>query len=226
MTDPFNMKKVVIFPVFILALFSAVLVQGQTAGSDAPTFESFLNQFPKAQLPFAFEAGKLQEQLATPATTRAKRLAWEYYQFLPELERSAQYSNMPVYPEPVAAFETKEYYAVLYNIARGAGKNTKTYSITVFSHDGQYIGTNFVAGFTPQVISAGQINEDLNAVVTEYLVKWTNDFATNGREGNSIQKLTKIRTKKLDLTLPGNPDQLEWSVAPAQGDNVYIADSK
>jgi hypothetical protein len=215
------MKKALLIPALFFALFlSALNLNAQAAGTEGPSFQDFLSQFPKAELPYSFSSESLKGQLEKPATARAKRLAWDFYQFLPELERSAQYSNMPVYPEPVAAFETNEYYAVLYNIARGASKNTKTYSITVFDKQGNYIGTNFVAGFNPRTITTTEISAGLIANVTEYTVNWKNDYRQNGLEGNAVESLTRNATQEVNLTTPGNPDMVEWTTTEEKLDNV------
>jgi hypothetical protein len=214
------MKKMILIPTILLALlFSAFQTTAQTTeAEEGPTFQEFIQQFPAAQLPYTFASADLQAQLENQAAKapRAKRLAWDFYEFLPELERSAQYSNMPVHPEPVASFQTEEYIAVLYNIARGASKNVKTYSITVFDLEGNYIGTNFVAGLNAKTITAATIDASLRASVTEYQVNWANNFAENGFEDNQIVCLTERMTLTLDLTLPGNPDQIELSVAPVK----------
>lgn len=215
------MKKASIIPALFFALFfSAINLNAQAAGSETPSFQDFLSQFPKAELPFSLTAETLQAKLEKPAAARAKRLAWDFYQFLPELERSAQYSNMPVYPEPVAAFETNEYFAVLYNIARGASKNTKSYSITVFDKEGNYIGTNFVAGLTPRTITAAEINAGLIATVTEYSVNWTNDYRQNGIEGNSVASLIRTANQEINLTIAGNPDMVEWTTTEPKTETV------
>lgn len=216
----------ILIPALLLAIFSAFNLNAQSASnttSNAPAFQDFLSQFPKATLPYTFSTDEMKAQVEKPAATRAKRLAWEFYQFLPELERSAQYSNMPVYPEPVASFETDQYFAVLYNIARGIGKGVKTYSITVYDKQGNYIGTNFVAGYNSKSITAATIDASLQAKVTEFEVNWEMNYLENGAEGNRIIDLKTKGSQTLDLTAPGNPDQLEWSAAPMQKDNSAMA---
>ena len=180
------MKNLVVLPVlFLLGLFS---LNAQT-----PSFEDFKAQFEQASLPFSLNATDLQAQVENRAA-HAKRLSWEFYQFLPELERSAQYSNMPVFPEPVAVFETENNYAFLYNIARGLGKSSKSYAITVFDRYGNYIATNFVAGIDKNTVTTVSIDETLLASVKQ------------------LDRVSMLKgTQVLDLTAPGNPDQLEWS---------------
>jgi hypothetical protein len=202
------MKNLKLIPALLLALASIVNLNAQEA---TVTFQDFLAQFPKASLPYTFNAQDLQGQLETRPATKAARLGWEYYQFLPELERSAAYSNMPVCPEPVASFETSEYTAVLYNIARGFNRGTKTYSISVFTKQGEYVGTHFVAGVNPETMTVATINETLNATVVEYKVNWENDYRSNGHIGNKVTGLTMVETATLELTMAGNPDQIEWT---------------
>lgn len=206
------MKNIIVIPALILA-FAALFTTGASAQeNETPSFTEFIAQFPQAALPYTFGTEELKGQLTVNTTAKAKRLGWQYYQFLPELERSAEYSNMPVYPEPVAAFETKEYVAVLYNIARGTGKGAKTYTLSLFDHTGNHIATNFVAGADAKTLTATTLTADLKAEVAEYKVIWTLDLLENGREGNSVKNLEAKADQVIDLTIPGNPDQIDWSV--------------
>ena len=202
------MKNSKLIPALLLALASIVTLNAQDT---TPTFQEFLAQFPKASLPFTFKAEDLQGQLETRSAAKVARLGWEFYQFLPELERSASFSNMPVCPEPVAAFETEEYTAVLYNVARGLSRGTKTYSISVFSKDGEYVGTHFVAGVNPETMTVATINETLNASVQQYKVNWEKNYRENGHIGNKVTGLTLVETLSVELTSSGNPDQIEWT---------------
>ena len=202
------MKNLKLIPALLLALASIVNLNAQDA---TPTFQDFLAQFPKATLPYTFSAQDLQGQLETRPAAKAARLGWDFYQFLPELERSASFSNMPVCPEPVATFETKEYTAVLYNIARGFNRGRKTYSISVFSKQGEYLGTHFVAGVNPETLTVATIDETLNANVNEYKVNWENNYRENGHIGNKVTGLTLVETAVVTLTTSGNPDQIEWT---------------
>ncbi|MDO8367846.1 MAG: hypothetical protein Q7T20_13680 [Saprospiraceae bacterium] len=202
------MRNLKLIPALLLALASIVTLNAQDA---TPTFQDFLAQFPQASLPYTFDAQDLQGQLETRPAAKAARLGWEFYQFLPELERSASYSNMPVCPEPVAAFETNEYTAVLYNIARGFSRGTKTYSISVFSNQGEYLGTHFVAGVNPETLTVATIDETLNASVNAYKVNWESNYRENGHIGNKVTGLTLVETVKVELTTTGNPDQIEWT---------------
>lgn len=212
------MKNLKLIPALLLALASFVTLNAQDA---TPTFQDFLAQFPKATLPYTFKAEELQSQLENRAAVKTARLGWEYYQFLPELERSASFSNMPVCPEPVAAFETKEFTAVLYNIARGFNRGTKTYSISVFNKQGEYLGTHFVAGVNPETLTVATINETLIASVNEYKVNWENNYRENGHIGNKVTGLTLVETATVELTAAGNPDQIEWT---SRGMNTTSAD--
>ena len=202
------MKNSKLIPALLLALASIVTLNAQDT---TPTFQEFLAQFPKASLPFTFNAEDLQGQLETRSAAKVARLGWEFYQFLPELERSASFSNMPVCPEPVAAFETEEYTAALYNVARGLSRGTKTYSISVFSKDGEYVGTHFVAGVNPETMTVATINETLNASVQQYKVNWEKNYRENGHIGNKVTGLTLVETLSVELTSSGNPDQIEWT---------------
>jgi hypothetical protein len=203
------MKNTTAIPTFLLVLASlfAINVKAQ----DTATFQDFLAQFPAASLPYNFSTEELQGQLQNRTAAKAKRLGWEFYQFLPELERSAQFSSMPVYPEPVAKFETENNIAVVYNIARGLSRGTKTYSITTFDKEGNYVGTHFLAGVNPNTLTVATIAENLNADVKEYKVNWANDYSTFGAQDNHVTSLELTETQTLDLMTSGNPDQIEWS---------------
>jgi hypothetical protein len=215
------MKKAIVHIVLLAVIGFSTGLSAQNPG-----FQDFLQQFPKASLPFSFNAEGLQAQIEGRTAAKANRLAWEYYEFLPELERSAEFSSMPVHPEPVAAFETEKYHAVLYNIARGLSRGAKTYSITLFTKEGEYVSTHFVAGVNPQTLTSVTIDEDLQAAVKAYNVNWANDFATNGRIGNRVIGLSIQNMMVLDLTTEGNPDQIEWPVGKATASMNDFAKSK
>jgi len=200
------MKNSKLIPALVLAIASFVTLNAQDV-----TFQDFLAQFPKASLPYTFNAEEMKGQLETRQASKAARLDWSFYHFLPELERSAAHSNMPVCPEPVAAFETNEYTAVLYNIARGFSRGNKTYSITVFTKQGEYVGTHFVAGVNPETMTVATISETLSASVNEYKVNWANDYRANGHIGNKVTDLSLVDTATLELTTAGNPDRIEWA---------------
>ncbi len=210
------MKSIFLIPVFLFALIN--LTAGQAAAvstsndSAEPTFQDFLAQFPKASLPYTFDAEVLQNQLENRTSApKATRLAWDYYQFLPTLEESARYSRMPVYPEPVAAFETAENYAVLYNTGRAFTKNLKSYHIAVFDKAGNHIATNFVAGVNPGTLTVATIDENLRAVVQAYMINWAKDYTENGPEGNSINSMTSAGRQVMLLTSGGMVEQVNWA---------------
>lgn len=211
------MKNIKLIPALLLALASFFTLNAQEI---TPTFQEFLAQFPKAELPYTFSAQTLQTQLETRPAVKAARMDWDFYQFLPELERSAAFSSMPVHPEPVAAFETEKYHAVVYNLARGLARGNKTYSITVFTKDGAYIGTHFVAGVNPEVLTAVTIDESLVANVIEYKVSWAKDYRDNGHIGNAVTGLTLVETGKFALATAGDPDQIQWSNRMASTSNI------
>lgn len=206
-TDPKIMKNIKLIPALLLALASIINLNAQDS---KPTFQDFLAQFPKAELPYTFSAENLQAQLEARANNNVARLDWDYYEFLPELERSAAFSSMPVHPEPVAAFETENYSAVVYNLARGLARGKKTYSITVFTNVGEYIGTHFIAGINPERLTSASIDENLKATVVEYSISWKQNYRDNGPIGNVITGVTMIENTEFELTTAGNPDQIEW----------------
>lgn len=170
------MKKALILP--------ALLLLCVTLFAQTPSFQDFLAQFPKAELPYSINV----EDMQAPAA--AGRLNWDFYAFLPELEHSAEFFAMPVYPEPVAMFETEKYFAVVYNVAHGIRKD-KSYSMSVFNKKGDHIATNFVAGNVNGKVTTVNIDANLQAVA----------------KMNS-------NSQNINLLVPGNPDQLEWSVVP------------
>ncbi len=176
------------------------------ANAQEPTFQAFIAQFPKAELPYTLSEETLQVQIEAGKTVKATRLAWDFYQFLPELERSAQYSSKVVHPEPVASFETEEYFAVLYNIARGISRNNKTYSISIFDKAGNYVGTHFVAGVNANTLTAASIDEQLNATVKAYKLNWA-----TATEGKKVVGMTLTEGQTFGLINAGNPDEIVWS---------------
>lgn len=186
---------------FLLSLAATTGLQAQTAADENVTFEQFLQQFPKQSLPFTFSEAELQGQLEN-GTPRAKRLDWQFYQFIPTLERSAQTSRMTVYPEPVACFETEEHFAVLYNLARGLSKGNKCYEIAVYDKQGNFIATRVVAGVNVQSLSSATIDANLGATVKSYEVNWM-------AETHHVTGLTSRDTQTFDLTMASNDN--EWN---------------
>ncbi|MBK9338101.1 MAG: hypothetical protein IPM98_16760 [Lewinellaceae bacterium] len=210
------MKSIFFIPVFFFALVSLSAASTNTANNDngaKPTFQDFLAQFPKANLPYAFEAEDMQVQLEKrTAAPKAQRLAWEYYHFLPMLEESARHNRMPVYPEAVAAFETNEYFAVLYNTGRAFTKNLKSYHISVYDKDGNHLATHFVAGANAGTITAAVIDETLNADVQAYEVNWAREFRNGANnDGNTVVGLTPAGRRTIALTSGNAVEQLTWA---------------
>jgi len=208
------MKSIFLIPVFLVTVVSLTVGQATsvTTSNDEPTFQEFLAQFPKASLPYSFDAEVLQNQLENrTAAPKATRLAWDYYHFLPMLEESARYSCMPVYPEPVAAFETAENYAVLYNTGRMFTKNLKSYHIAVFDKAGNHLATNFVAGVNPGTLTVATIDENLRATVQAYMLNWAKDYNENGLDGNSINSMTSAGRQVMLLTTGGMVEQVNWA---------------
>ncbi len=206
------MKNLKLITAIFLVLQGFVSLQAQQ-----PSFQDFLHQFPSATLPYAFDTATFTKQIEAQPATKAKRLNWEFYQFLPELERSAQFSSKPVHPEPVAVFETDNFYAVLYNVARGLTRGAKTYSVSVFEKNGNYVGTHFVAGVDAQHMTIATIDEQLKARVQEYNISWEQEYQFDNT-ANRINNLLPQNAQTLDLTEPGNPDPVEWSarITPKQ----------
>lgn len=210
----------------ITALF--LVLQGFSLQAQEPSFQDFLHQFPSATLPYSFDTATLKKQIEKQPATKDKRLHWEYYQFLPELERSAQFSSKPVHPEPVAVFETDEFYAVLYNVARGLTRGAKTYSVSVFEKNGTYVGTHFVAGVDQQHLTVATIDEHLKARIQEYNISWEHEYQFDNT-ANKVDILLPQGMQTLELTEPGNPDPIEWSarITPKQTEvSADIADWK
>ncbi len=216
------MKNIKLIPALLLALASFFTLNAQET---RPTFQDFIAQFPKAELPYTFNAATLQAQLEARTAAKAPRMDWEFYQFLPELECSAAFSSMPVHPQPVAAFETQQYTAVVYNLARGLARGNKTFSITVFMKNGKYVGTHFVAGVNPETLTAATINEDLSASILKYKINWTNNYRDNGPIGNCITGLTVVKTGVFSLATAGNPDQIDWT-SRAACNNTNLVEMK
>ncbi len=114
-------KTFLLLPVFLI-------ISQFCFSQDVATIQDFFVKFPNASLPF--DADTIAKQ---------KRLTWEFYQFLPELENIATEKSAPVYPEPVAQFEKEGNIVVLYNIVTGLDTGDKDYYISIFDKDGSYI---------------------------------------------------------------------------------------
>ena len=181
-----------------LVLIAAVVLFAVAATAQNATFEGFLQQFPKASLPFSLGEQDLRNQLETRAANlpvaKATRLGWEYYGFLPSLEENARESRMPVYPEPVAMLETADNYAVIYNTGRSFARQYKTYNVAIFDKKGNFISSRCIGGVNPTTLASATINENLEITVKEYSVNWEKNYSTNGIEGNVINSITPIST--------------------------------
>lgn len=227
------MKSIFLIPLFFLTIVSLTagsvntVNASNTGNPDEPTFQDFLAQFPKASLPYSIEAEDLQTQLEhRTSAPKAQRLAWDYYHFLPTLEESARFSRMPVYPEPIAAFETDDFYAVLYNTGRAFTKNLKSYHIAVFDKNGQYLATHFIAGANAGTITAATIDETLHARVQVYQVNWGKNYQENGYEGNYIANLTPSGRQTINLTVGGMVEQVSWAYVPTSPTESATAEAK
>ncbi len=183
-------------------------------------FESFLQQFPKATLPYTLGEdvlrGQLEQRAASLPLEKAKPLAWEYYEFIPTLEDDARENRMPVYPEPVAAFETEQYHAVIYNTGRNFARQYKTYNITVFDKSGKFVTTRSIAGVNPTAMATATIDSNLNVTIKEYSVNWSKDYLTNGIVGNSITSIIEVGTRTVDAKVADKAEGDDWKNQPAK----------
>lgn len=182
----------------VFAFISAVALFAVAATAQNATFEGFLQQFPKASLPYTLGEQDLRSHLEARAAktpvAKTNRLAWEYYSFLPSLEAEAAQNRMPVHPEPVALLETSEYYAVVFNTGRSFTRQYKTYQIAVFTKDGILMSTRTIAGVNPTSLAAATVDANLDVTVKEYSVNWANDYATFGIEGNTLTGIQATNT--------------------------------
>jgi hypothetical protein len=187
-----------------LIIIAAVLISATATFAQGASFESFLQQFPKATLPYTLGEQDLRNQLERRAQNmpveKANRLAWEYYEFIPTLEADARESRMPVYPEPIALLETSTHYAVVFNTGRNFARQYKTYNIAVYTKDGQFVAARCIAGVNPTAMASATIDENLNVTVKEYRVEWSKDFNTTGFDGNSILGITHTTTRTVNAT--------------------------
>lgn len=207
------MKKVIRFTLLAAASFilPTVVAQAQTTAApalpagepDQAAFQHFLQQFPKAQLPYVIGTTELSAQLEQRAQgvqpARAAFLPWECYDFLPDLERSAMATNMPAHPQPIAAFESAEYHAVLYNVGRATAKQYRALYVAVFDKQGRHLATTFVAGVNPNALVSAVIDENLHVNVLEHRVEWAKN-PKEGIVGNRLTGLAPLASENFDLT--------------------------
>ncbi len=221
------MKSIFLIPVFFLLLshITDARTGSLNTNGEEPTFQDFLAQFPKASLPYHFDAEQLKSELApSAARPKAARLGWEYYHFLPLLEESARINRMPVYPEPIAAFETPHFYAVLYNTGRAYTKNLKSYHISVFDKAGNHLATHFVAGVNAETITEATITEDLIAEIRSYQVNWAKPYQKGANDGNIVVGLTLSGHQTLRLTTGNAVEQVNWASAGDLADKTLTAE--
>jgi hypothetical protein len=208
------MKKVII--TFATVFFTAATALAQ----DTATFAGFLAQFPKATLPYTLGEEDLRTQLenraANQPVAKAKRLAWEYYDFLPSLEADARDNRMPVYPEPIAAFENENYHAVVFNTGRNFARQYKTYNIAVFTKTGELVATRTIAGVNPTALASATIDANLNVIIKEYSVNWAKDYSAHGLEGNTIVNLILNTTRSINAATAAKNTNEDWKNSPVE----------
>jgi hypothetical protein len=184
----------------LIACFS--LAFSIAANAQETSFQDFLNQFPKAALPFSLQERDML--ISTQHTTEPARLDWAFFEFLPELEASAQFSRMIVYPEPIARFESGNNHVVLYNLARGLHKNSKYFTLSVYDQHGTHLGTHYVGGIQGTRMHTFTIQENLKAVVRTFEGPGSNSQSAQP----SIQSLRATGQQMIELLAPGNANGL------------------
>ncbi len=199
------MKFVIRFT--LLAFASLILttdsLSAQTAAApDAAAFEQFLQQFPKADLPYVIGTSELSATLEQRAQgirpAAVPFLAADSYEFLPDLDRSAEATSIPAHPQAVARFETADRHAVLYNLPRSGAKQYRALYLAVFDKEGRHIATTFVAGVNPTTLVSAVLDEQLQAKVQEFQVQWAKEL-THNLAGNQLAGLQPLEIHTLDL---------------------------
>lgn len=236
------MKKTIISLAALLAA-TALLFSSFSRKTTQPvvlggaTFEDFLKQFPARTLPYALDEKTLQARLELEivrqtdpenyvAPTR-QRLSWEYYKFLPYLKESSMFSRNPITAEPVAAFKTDQYHAVIYVTGRGFSRNYGEYFVTVFNHKGKHIATNAIGSVYPTTLISFDLDKNLWVTTKTWQVNWENNYDEHGLEGNKITSLALLETKSLDATkLPKTEDTEEEPPAFEPSTETKVGTSK
>lgn len=197
-------------PILIAASF---LLMGFAGFAQKASFNEFLQQFPKATLPYTIDEAQLQYHLEVRPVEKLTRLPWEFYELLPDLEENMQQTSMPVYPEPVACFETKKHYALLYNTGRKFAKQFKVYNLAIFDKQGNYIVSRCIGGANPTSLASVVIDADLTVTIKEYRVQWAKDYMVNGLEENKVTALLPVRTRTFDAKTAAKTQS--WDFVPA-----------
>jgi len=209
------MKKTIIFLAAALAAtalffssFSKRATQPLVVG-DA-TFQDFLKQFPSEKLPFALDEKMLQARLELEVTRynnpdnysapKRQRLSWEYFKFLPDLREASRFSRNPLTAEPVAAFQTEQFHAVIYLAGRGFSRNYGTYHVSVFDKKGKHIATNVAGSVSPNTLGSFKLEKNLALISQSWQVNWEKDYGKHGMEDNKIVSLISLETTSLDAT--------------------------
>ncbi len=199
------MKSVILFSFLAAASFILTTdsLSAQTAAAPDPAaFQQFLQQFPKAELPYVIGTTELSAQLEQRAQgirpSASAFLDADTYDFLPDLERSAVATRIPAHPQPVARFETADRYAVIYNLPRAAAKQYRALYVAVFDRDGNHISTTFLAGANPNLVVSAVLDENLHASMQEFQVSWAKD-PSQGLAGNQLTGLSPLAIQRTDL---------------------------
>ena len=173
-------------------------------------FEKFLEQFPKAELPYAITKADMQAQLeagirkdddSKSAHSKSRKYLDDPNRFIPT-PRMEYLSRSPIYKEPVLQLATADHHAVIYAVTQGFSVSFKTYNVAVFDKSGKYLATHSVAGSSIDHLTTGTINEQLQAVIETYTVNWEHDVYESDLADNTITGLTLEQAKTVDLTQP------------------------
>jgi hypothetical protein len=174
-------------PFFTVALFTVAhfAAVAQSTGS-AVTFQEFIAQFPKASLPYTMTEQSLHAELAQGGSPMKSRLDVRYFDFLPTLADMASRDNTPVSAQPIAAFETETHFAVLFNTGRKFARQFKTYHLTVFDKQGNYVASRCIGGVNSTNMAAFDIDTDLLVTVRTYRLDWLKNVHTQGIQENTL----------------------------------------
>ncbi len=196
----------------VLLSFCSFVVKAQSTDTTV-TFQEFIAQFPVAQLPYQIGEEALRSEVQQGGTPMARRLAVEYFDFLPVLDEMARRDNMAVSAQPVAAFSTPTHIAVLYNTGRKYARQYKTYHLTVFDRQGNLVASRCLGGVNATNMTAFDLDAQLQVTARAYRLDWMKNIHTNGPIGNTLVDAYALPVQQFSAVAAKQAGQ-DWEYRP------------
>ncbi len=186
-------------------------------------FAEFLKIFPPKKLPYALTEKDFRQQVAHANGKDA--LKWGdslkegeiinmrsgkksqsrlISEFVKEDGYFDLFQRMPSYHYPVAVAKSVDFYVTIYGVTTGFNPNRlfASYYVAVFDKSGKRISNHQIGSFSTGHVGTFVIDRKLNAVCSNYQIKWEKDYKEHGIQDNSIVAFEFVDSKAIDLMKP------------------------